>query len=193
MRKPYYELFSVGFHCPAWLWLGGTPPRDYLRDIREFERPEHARRNPASRDPHLHHGAHAGLLRVPRPRAREQTRGRKRKSWPMCKKSPLGTSTYHFFAPLGVAVQVASADKIKWRDHSYYDERTPPTETLPPNKLHTWLGIQEFLPLYQYSYSGGGFGRGSGARTMRVFAEAQDGDDVRVADWRGGGHFNRDQ
>ena len=40
---------------------------------------------------------------------------------------------------------------------------------VPPIKLCTWLGTQESLLLYKYSYSGGDFWRCSGPRREQLF------------------------
>ena len=32
-REHLLLFFCVGFHCPARLWLGGTPPREHLPDF----------------------------------------------------------------------------------------------------------------------------------------------------------------
>ena len=46
-EKKYKNIILWGFHCPAWLWVGGTSPRDYSPDFAtlNFERPGHAPRS----------------------------------------------------------------------------------------------------------------------------------------------------
>lgn len=110
-------------------------PAITLRDIREFERLKHSSRSPAG----IHTCTiHVGPLRAPRPRAQEQTRGRKRKSWPMCQKSPWGTSTHHFFALLDVGVQVARADNLNWPEitRNTTSERLLQKPLTPEQTLH---------------------------------------------------------
>ena len=64
----------VGLHGPEWLYVLGMPPRGRLR----LWTPR-ARATDLGQGPHLSRGVRAGSLRASEPRAREKTRGRKKK------------------------------------------------------------------------------------------------------------------
>ena len=71
-------------HGPGWLYALGMPPRGYLR----LWTPR-AHATDRGQGPDLRRGVRAGSLRVPKPRAREKIRGRKRKKCRCPKKTHL--------------------------------------------------------------------------------------------------------
>ena len=83
------------FHCLARLWLGGKRSRDYL-PVRATSTTQTARHR-ARPEPKLAPGVKTGPLRVPQPRARGTTRGRKRKGGPCAKKSEFGAYLVYLF------------------------------------------------------------------------------------------------
>ena len=71
----------LGLHAPGWLYVLGIPPRRNL----PLWTPRARARGPRP-GPKLARGVRAGSLRATEPRAREETRGRKRKKMPKCLK-----------------------------------------------------------------------------------------------------------
>ena len=79
-RRTFFNL-CVGLRGPGWLYVLGMPPRGYLR--LKTPRP---RATDLGQGPHLRRGVRAGSLCALEPRAREKTRGRKRKNAQVPKK-----------------------------------------------------------------------------------------------------------
>ena len=63
------------FHCLARLWQGGKRSRGYWADFATLNA-----QTETGREPHWHCRVRTGSIRAPQPRAREKTRGRKRKA-----------------------------------------------------------------------------------------------------------------
>ena len=73
-RRIFFNMY-VGLYGPGWLYVLRMPPRG---DFRLWT--PRARATDLGQGPHLRRGVRAGSLCAPEPRAREKTRGRKRKS-----------------------------------------------------------------------------------------------------------------
>ena len=77
-RKNEQKLYYRGFDVPGWLYFGGKRSSDYLPDRTALN--AQSTRHGARPGPKHAPSVYAPPLRAPQPRAREKTRGRRRKA-----------------------------------------------------------------------------------------------------------------